>query len=145
MAPLYALIAGTLVVRGLGWIGIHGFDSWHAAVRGGLVVMFLLTATAHFFGGRRADLIAMVPPRLPRPVLLVTITGVLEAAGAVGLIIPATAPLAAGCLAFLLVVMFPANVYASRRRLTLAGRPVPPLELRAALQLVFIAAALLAI
>ena len=43
--------------------------------------MFLLTGIAHF-GSRRAGFVEMVPPRLPRPALLVTVTGVLELAGA---------------------------------------------------------------
>ncbi len=69
----------------------------------------------------------MVPPRLPRPDLLVTVTGVLELVGAVGLLVPATARLAAAGLGLLMLAMFPANVSAARRRLTLAGRPVTPL------------------
>jgi hypothetical protein len=41
--------------------------------------------------------------------------------------------------------MFPANIFAARQHLTLAGRPVPALGLRTVLQLVFIAAAILAV
>ncbi len=59
-------------------------------------------------------MIAIVPPRLPAPALLVTITGVLELLGAVGLLIPATRVAAAVCLFLLMVAMFPANVYAAR-------------------------------
>src|SRR5439155_25147146 len=86
--------------------------------------------TAHF-AAKRGDLIAMVPPVFPRPDLLLTLTGVLEFAGAVGLLVPATARLAAGCLAALLLVMFPANVYAARRQLTIGGQKVPALLPRA--------------
>jgi uncharacterized membrane protein len=53
----------------------------------------------------------MVPPFLPAPELLVTVTGVLELAGAAGLVWSRTAPWAAGGLSALLVAMFPANVY----------------------------------
>jgi uncharacterized membrane protein len=87
-------------------------------------------------------MIAMVPPRLPRPDLLVTITGLLEFAGAVGLLLPATYRLAAVCLALLMVAMFPANVYAARHRITLAGEPVTRLPLRTAEQLLYIGVAL---
>lgn len=145
MAPFIALVAGTLTFRLLGTAGIDAIDNWQVALRGGLAIMFLLTASAHFAGGRRADLIAMVPPGLPGPALLVTITGILEALGAIGLLLPATAPWAAAGLALLMLAMFPANVSAARRKLTLGGRPVTPLGLRTVLQVVFIAAALAAI
>ena len=76
--------------------------------------MFVLTGVAHFAPPLRRDLIAIVPPRLPAPGLLVTITGVLELLGAAGLLLPATRVAAAVCLLVLMLAMFPANVYASR-------------------------------
>jgi uncharacterized membrane protein len=141
MAPLIALIAGSALARLAGLAGVGALDGWWPALRVGLALMFLLTGLAHFGLGRRADLIAMVPPRLPRPGLLVTVTGVLELAGAAGLLIPATARLAAACLALLMILMFPANVSAARRRVQLGGRPATPLALRTPMQLVFLAAA----
>ncbi|MEU7943406.1 DoxX family membrane protein [Micromonospora taraxaci] len=141
MAPLIALLVGSALARLAGLAGISALDGWHPALRVGLALMFTLTTVAHFVGRRRADLIAMVPPRLPRPDLLVTATGVLELIGAIGLLVPATARIAAAGLALLMLAMFPANVSAARRRLTLAGRPVTPLAQRTALQLVFVAAA----
>ncbi|MGW0215961.1 DoxX family protein [Micromonospora chokoriensis] len=141
MAPLIALLVGSTLARLAGLAGISALDGWHPALRVGLALMFTLTAAAHFVGRRRTDLIAMVPPRLPRPDLLVTATGVLELIGAIGLLVPGTARVAAAGLALLMLAMFPANVSAARRRLTLAGRPVTPLAQRTALQLVFVAAA----
>ncbi|WP_406074950.1 DoxX family protein [Micromonospora sp. NBC_01638] len=141
MAPLIALLAGTTLARLTGLAGVSALDGWHPALRIGLAAMFTLTAVAHFAGQRRADLIAMVPPRLPRPGLLVTLTGVLELIGAIGLLVPATARVAAAGLGLLMLAMFPANVSAARRKLTLAGRPVTPLGQRAVLQIVFVAAA----
>ncbi|MFC0028966.1 DoxX family membrane protein [Micromonospora chaiyaphumensis] len=141
MAPLIALLAGTTAARLAGLLGVAALDGWHPALRVGLALMFLLTGAAHF-RSRRADLVAMVPPRLPRPGLLVTLTGVLELLGALGLLLPATARPAAVGLALLMLAMFPANVSAARRGLTLAGRPVTPLGTRTVLQVVFVAAAL---
>jgi uncharacterized membrane protein len=46
------------------------------------------------------------------------------------------------CLALLLVVMFPANVYAARHQVDLAGKPATPLPLRTALQVLFLASAM---
>jgi uncharacterized membrane protein len=74
--------------------------------------------------------------RQPAPELLVTITGVLELAGAVGLLLPRTAPWAAGGLSVLLVAMFPANVHAALEGF---GTPLLP---RTLMQVVFLAATL---
>ncbi|PWR07114.1 DoxX family protein [Micromonospora acroterricola] len=141
MAPLIALLAGAALARLTGLAGVAALDGWHPALRVGLALMFVVTGVAHFAGRRRAGLIAMVPSGLPRPDLLVTVTGVLELVGAVGLLIPATARLAAAGLALLMLAMFPANVSAARRGLTLAGRPVTPLGQRTVLQIVFVATA----
>jgi uncharacterized membrane protein len=141
MAPLITLIAGTALARLLGLLGLDALDGWTPALRVGLALMFLLTGLAHFGPHRRAGLIAMVPPRLPRPDLLVTLTGVLELAGAAGLLLPATYRLAAAGLALLLLAMFPANVHAARHHVELAGKPATPLPLRTVLQVVFVAAA----
>lgn len=101
--------------------------------------MFVLTASAHFVPGQRESLIGMVPPQFPNPGLLVTITGILELLGAVGLLIPRTSRFAAAALALLVAAMFPANVYAALHGLTVVGRPATPLIPRTAMQIVFIA------
>jgi uncharacterized membrane protein len=143
MAPLIALLFGTLAARTIGWLGWVGqgyVNNWTAAIAVGLAAMFLLTGFAHFAPALRRDLIAIVPPRLPAPGYLVTITGLLELLGAVGLLVPATRVAAAVCLLVLMLAMFPANVYASRM-------PNPPksmttrLPLRTAMEVVFLAAA----
>jgi uncharacterized membrane protein len=80
----------------------------------------------------------MVPPQLPYPGALVTLTGVAELLGAAGLLVPATAQWAAIGLAVLLVLMFPANVHAARSGLSVAGRLATPLALRLPVQIVWI-------
>ena len=92
----------------------------------GLALMFTMTGIAHFAPGMRRDMIAIVPPRLPVPGLLVTITGVLELLGAGGLLYEPTRAVAAGCLFLLMLAMFPANVYAARM-------PNPPTSMTARL------------
>jgi len=138
MPPFYVMVAGILAARALGALGWSPLDDWRMATRYGLSLMFLFTAAAHFAPRTRADLIRMVPPLLPRPDLLVTLTGLAEFAGAIGLL-TARAPLAAYCLMLLLVAMFPANVYASRIDHRIGGRPHTPMVLRAPLQLLWIA------
>jgi uncharacterized membrane protein len=139
MIPLIVLTAALGIFRIAGALGVPLLDSWQVSLRAALAVLFTLTASAHW-GRQRPDLIRMVPPIFPRPDLLVSITGVLEILGGIGLLIPETARIAAACLGVMLVAMFPANAYAAKKRLTIGGRPVPALPVRAAIQVLFVAA-----
>lgn len=139
MAPLIVLVVSALVFWIAGRVGVTAFQDLSLVLRAALALMFLFTASAHW-GKRRPDLIRMVPPSFPRADLLVTLTGLLELLGAVGLLWPATSRIASFCLAALLAALFPANVYAAREKLTIGGQPVPGLPLRALIQLVFIGA-----
>jgi uncharacterized membrane protein len=143
MFPFIVLVIATLLFRAIGAAGVALLTNWTWCVRGGLAVMFFLTASAHW-GKRRADLIAMVPRAFRRPDLMVSATGVLEILGAVGLLIPVIAPVAAACLAMLLIALFPANIRAARQGLPFGGRPATALPLRMLLQLVFLVAVLVA-
>jgi uncharacterized membrane protein len=143
MVPLFVLVIATLLLRVIGVAGVSLFSNWIWCLRGGLALMFLFAASAHW-GKRRGDLIAMVPRVFPRPDMMVSATGVLEILGAVGLLIPAIAPVAAACLAMLLIALFPANIRAAREGLTIGGRSATVLPLRTLLQLVFIIAVLVA-
>jgi uncharacterized membrane protein len=140
MAVIITLVLGTLGARLVGWLNVDYVDSWPRAVAVGLAAMFMMTGIAHFVPSMRRDMIAIVPPRLPAPGTLVTITGVLELVGAAGLLYPPTRVAAAGCLFALMLVMFPANIYASRM-------PNPPksmtarLDVRTVEEIVFLAAA----
>src|ERR1039457_4919771 len=125
----------------LGRFGLPFSFGWWTALRVSLATMFLLTASAHW-GRRRADLIRMIPPRFPRPDLLVSITGVLEILGAIGLLNPTIAPFAGLSLSLFLLAVFPANVHAARGRLAIAGRPATPLVARIAMQVIFVMATL---
>ena len=73
-----------------GAAGVDPLNGWTPSLRAGLALMFLFTASAHW-GKRRCDLLAMVPALFPHPSLIVTVTGILELLGAVGLMLPATA------------------------------------------------------
>jgi uncharacterized membrane protein len=138
MVPLIVLVVSALLFWLTGRAGVAAFRDLGFVLRAAFGVMFLFTASAHW-GKRRPDLIRMVPPALPRPDLLVTFTGVLEILGALGLFVPITARAACISLVLLLLALFPANIHAARHNLAIAGRPVPSLPVRAAIQLVFIA------
>lgn len=141
MAPFVVLVTLFTLLSIVGYLEIPVAFGWWTSLRLALSGMFLLTASAHW-GKRRPDLIEMVPAVFPRPDLLVTATGILEIAGAAGLMLPEFAGFAALGLALLLVAVFPANVHAARNQLTIAGQPVPGLALRTVLQILFLAATL---
>jgi uncharacterized membrane protein len=143
MAPLVVMLVAWVVARLIGATGrAPAAATTVGALRFALAIMFLFTGAAHFLPNTRPDLIRMVPPGLPFPEHLVTLTGILELAGAIGLLIPSLTSLAAYCLAALLVAMFPANAYAAIAGVELGGRPASPLIWRLPLQLFWIGALL---
>lgn len=117
---------------------MYALASWQDSARYPLVVMFIFTATAHF-NKMKYDLANMIPAYVPRPLLIVYITGILELLGAVALLLPQFRRLAGICLIALLIGMFVANVNAAQRGVTLRGKPATPLWLRAPMQVLFIA------
>jgi uncharacterized membrane protein len=131
MAPLIVQIVATLLAR----LRVP----WRDAARLGLAVMFIFTAASHF-SSLRHDLAAMIPPPLTGAMWLIYLSGILEFAGAVGLLIKRFRVDAAWALVALLVAMFPANVYAALAGVTLGGAPATNLLLRTPLQLFWIAA-----
>jgi uncharacterized membrane protein len=130
MAPMIVGVIVTLIARIL--------VPWRDAVRVGVAALFLFTAVAHF-NSMRHDLAAMIPPPLTGSLWLVYLTGVLEIAGAVGLLIPRLRIPAAIGLVLMLIALFPANVYAALSGVTLRGEAATALWLRTPIQMVWIA------
>jgi len=137
MAVLVLLFGSLVLYRSLGALGVAPLAAWVSSARLAMATMFVFTAVAHF-APMKKDLIAMVPPALPRPHLLVLFTGVLELAGAIGLLLEPTRRWAAFGLIALLMAMFPANVSAARRGTKLRGRPATPFWIRAPMQVLFV-------
>jgi uncharacterized membrane protein len=100
--------------------------------------MFCFTAAAHF-NRMSDDLVRMVPRWVPWPRAVVYFTGVCEIAGAIGLLVPPLRRVAGIALIAFLIAVFPANVGADRKRLTIAGRRATPLLIRLPMQVLFIA------
>lgn len=137
MAPLIVLCVALAASRLLGRWRVRALDSWPAAARAGLAVMFAFTAAAHF-NSMRHDLVRMVPAWVPQPEFVVFFTGVCEVAGAVGLLVPRTRRVAAVALVLFLIAVFPANVHAAQEGVLLRGQPTTPLVPRAMMQVLFI-------
>jgi uncharacterized membrane protein len=131
MAPMIVLVGVTLIAR----IVVR----WTDALRLGMAALFLFTAAAHF-NSMKHELAAMIPPPLTGSLWLIYLTGGLEIAGAIGLLIPRLRRTAAIGLVLMLVALFPANIHAALNGVTLREQPATPLALRAAMQLIWIAA-----
>jgi uncharacterized membrane protein len=137
MAPLFVLVISFLLLRGLGSLGVRLLSSWREAGLVAVVIMFLFTGATHFTGMKH-DYAAMLPSPLSGNLGIIYLTGALQIAGAVGLLIPRTRRIAGICLVLLLVAMFPGNVYAALNEVPFRGEPPTSLWLRTPIQLLFI-------
>jgi uncharacterized membrane protein len=137
MAPLFVLVISFLILRGVGFLGVRRLSSWREAGLIAVVIMFLFTGVTHF-SGMKHDYAAMLPGPLSGNLGIIYLTGALQIAGAVGLLISRTRRLAGICLVLLLVAMFPGNVYAAVNEVPFRGEPPTPLWLRTPIQLFFI-------
>ena len=115
-----------------------------------LAAAFVFMGVSHFVPRVRRGMRAMIPPALrrpgmPSPAFLVAFTGVAELAGAVGLLAPwpLLRQVTGIALVVFLILVFPANAYASQHREKF-GRTAIPFWPRYAGQLVLIAVVLVA-
>ena len=139
MAPVFILVISSVLLRGIGWLGVKWLASWREAGCAGLAIMFLFTGATHF-SDLQHDYAAMIPDPLPGDLWVIYLTGVLQIAGAVGLLVPRFRRIAGICLAILLVAMFPANVNAALNGIPFRGEPPTGLWLRLPIQVLFIGA-----
>ncbi|WP_393916683.1 DoxX family protein [Halostreptopolyspora alba] len=148
MSVFVVLVVVLLGARLLGALGVRRLASWPDSTAYGLAAMLVLTAGSHFVPGGtttmpdHADLVAMVPPFVPFADVVVYATGVLELAGAVGLVVAATRRAVGAGLAALFVLLSPANVYAAVADVPFDGGEATPLWLRLPLQAALVALAL---
>lgn len=81
----------------------------------------------------------LVPPYLPRPLLLVYLSGLAEVAGGIGVLISPIRPYAGYGLILLLCALFPVHVYMAREPGHFPGIPLWALYMRVPLQFVLVA------
>lgn len=100
---------------------------------------FVLVGVSHFLNPSFFE--AIVPPYLPAPRLLVDLSGVLEVAGGLAILIPSLRNPARWGLIALLIAVFPANLHMALHPEQFRdwGMPLWALYLRLPLQLVIIA------
>jgi uncharacterized membrane protein len=112
MFPITMLLAFVVGVFGLASINVIHVTSLEALARIAIGLWFIATAIfVHVI--TREKTLAMIPPSLPFRQQAVTVTGIFEALGGIGLLIPnPTIQMVSSVgLVLLLIVMFPANIY----------------------------------
>jgi uncharacterized membrane protein len=104
-----------------------------------LAAVMLAAGVGHFVIPDR--FMAIMPPYLPWHHELVLLTGALEIAGGIGLLVPRTREAAAWGVFALLLAMWPANIHHAMAGVQVEGRPASPtvLWVRVPLQLVLLA------
>src|ERR1700675_112488 len=120
--------------------GLSAFAWLQWVLRILVALPLLASGVLHFT--RTALMASIIPPSFPDRPQLVLLTGVLEFAGAVGLLLPAFTRVASACLAVFMIAIFPANVCAAGQ--TVGGLHMPSVPVRLAMQVVYILLLLIA-
>ncbi len=136
-AVLIITVAACFLWGRRGWAPF-GWMQW--VLRVVVALPLLGSAPLHFI--RTSLLASIIPPFFPYRPQLVLLTGVLELAGAIGLLWPRFTRLASACLAVLMVAIFPANVYCANH--TVGGLHLPSVRVRLAMQVIYIVLMLVA-
>ncbi|EAR23918.1 hypothetical protein A20C1_05657 [marine actinobacterium PHSC20C1] len=113
-----------------------------------LALAFIAMGVSHFVAAPARTMAAMIPPALrqkwmPSPTVLVTLTGLCEIAGGLGLLWEPTRFIAGIALVLFLIAVFPANAYAAEHPERF-GRAATPFWPRYFAQMVLITLCLLA-
>lgn len=120
MSPVFIVIVLALGLRLLGVLGMIEIGSWLEAARLATAMAFIMMGIAHFTPLRH-DVVRLVPPSVPKPVLVVAVLGAWQILGGIGLLTAARRIWAVG-LVVLLLIKLPANVRIARESLSLKGR-----------------------
>jgi uncharacterized membrane protein len=120
--------------------GLFSFGWMQWALRVAVALPLLVSGIAHFT--RTALVMTLIPPFFPYRPQLVLVSGAMELAGALGLLLPAFTRTASACLAVLMIAIFPANVYAANQNV--GGLHMPSVPVRLAMQVVYILLLLIA-
>jgi uncharacterized membrane protein len=130
-ATLIATVAAFFLGARRG-LSAFGWLQWVLRVIG--VLPLLASGVLHFT--RTTLMASIIPPFFASRPQLVVLTGVLEFAGAVGLLLPAFTRVTSACLAVFMIAIFPANVYAAGQ--TVGGLQMPSVPVRLTMQVVYI-------
>ena len=141
MKPLIVLLA-VFCLAAITTKITHGVYEFTPAGRMAMSVMLVFSAIGHFAFSKGMSL--MVPGFIPFKREVVYLTGMIEILFAIGLFFPAYRVLTAWALIVFLILVLPANIYASIKRVdyqkaTFNGNGISYLWFRIPLQILFIA------
>ena len=144
-AMVYLITTVILITTVVAWFvwarnGVSSFGRMQWILRVVVALPLLASGVLHF--ARTGLLATIIPPCFPYRPQLVLVSGVMELAGAVGLLLPAFTRVASACLAVFMIAIFPANVYAANQ--TVGGLHMPSVPVRLAMQVIYILLLLIA-
>lgn len=120
MAFFSGLLSIALLLLAAGYISNnHYLLQWQHDARLAAAIMFIIIGIMHLIKPRK--LTYMIEGWIPGAYAFIIITGILEIAGGIGLLIPATAAYAKWGLIILLICMFPANIRVAVKQLPAPG------------------------
>ncbi len=144
MIVIYVLTISFFVLECTRYLAAHSFRpiksswDWQDNLCFSIALVFIVTGLSHF-SYLRYDMLAMLPPPVPREMWVITFTGYIEILGAAALLHKPSRRLTSLALILLLVCLFPANIYAALNNIPFNGRPATPLPLRTVIQCLLIA------
>jgi uncharacterized membrane protein len=114
-----------LLVTGLAWLvsrfGVAAVADWPSRMRWGLSLALIFAGLDHLATPMRY--VPMIESFLPWPHAIVFVTGLIEIAGALGLLLQRTRRLAGILLAVYFVAVFPANINNAVSGIVIEGLP----------------------
>lgn len=140
MKPLLILISVFLISL-VSIILLSGDYNFALAARIAMSAMLLFTAIAHFVFAKGMSM--MLPDFIPYKTAVIWLTGFIEIAAAIGLLIPQIRIITAWLLIVFFILILPANIYAATKQIdyqkgTFDGNGTTYLYFRIPLQLLFI-------
>ena len=108
----------------------------HVRGRIGIALVFAFTGLGHFL--RTEPMAQMLPAFVPRAILMIYITGVIEFAAAVAVLVPTLSRYAGIGLCLFLLAVLPSNIYAAMQRIDFGGHAAGPMYLLVRVPLQFL-------
>jgi uncharacterized membrane protein len=140
MKPLIVLIAGFAAGCLVTFIITHHVNLYLSG-RTAMATMLILTSFGHFVFNK--GMVLMLPRFMPFKKIVIYLTGIIEIAAAIGLLIPGTYHITGILLILFFILALPANIIAAKQNVNLEkasydGKGLPYLWFRVPLQAFFI-------
>lgn len=141
MKPLIVLLITFVIALGATYF-MHQHADVFSSGRIAMSIMLLFTSIGHFKFTKGMEM--MLPDFIPAKKQMVIITGLIEIAAAIGLLIPSTIKITGILLIIFFLLILPANIYAASKKVDFEkanynGKDVQYLWFRVPLQILFIA------